>query len=58
MPASASAGARAASGGRIGAAIDLTFPVQELGAGPQTLQELVDGGIAFAETLARPSIRW
>jgi NADH-quinone oxidoreductase subunit G len=37
---------------RIGQPSDLTFPVQELGAGTQTLQELVDGGIGFAETLA------
>jgi NADH-quinone oxidoreductase subunit G len=38
---------------RIGQPADLTYPVQDLGAGPQTLQELVDGGIAFAETLSR-----
>ncbi|MFO1068222.1 MAG: NADH-quinone oxidoreductase subunit NuoG [Geminicoccaceae bacterium] len=36
---------------RIGAANDLTYPVEDLGAGPQTLAELAEGRIAFAETL-------
>jgi NADH-quinone oxidoreductase subunit G len=36
---------------RIGAPGDLTYPVEELGAGPQTLAELVEGQIDFAETL-------
>ena len=36
---------------RIGPPRDLTYPVEELGAGPHTLQELVAGGIAFAERL-------
>ncbi len=37
--------------GRIGPPRDLTYPVEELGAGPQTLQEVVGGGIAFAQAL-------
>ncbi len=36
---------------RIGEPFDLTYPVEELGAGPETLQALVQGEIAFAETL-------
>ena len=35
----------------IGPALDLSFPVESLGAGPQTLSELAAGKIAFAETL-------
>ncbi|MFN4282000.1 MAG: NADH-quinone oxidoreductase subunit NuoG [Alphaproteobacteria bacterium] len=35
----------------IGPALDLTFPVENLGAGPQTLGDLAAGKIAFAETL-------
>jgi NADH-quinone oxidoreductase subunit G len=38
--------------GRIGAQADLTFPVQDLGAGPQTLADLVAGQHSFAEPLA------
>ena len=38
--------------GRIGAAHDLTFPVEELGAGTETLKDLLDGKHSFAETLA------
>ncbi len=37
--------------GRIGPLVDLTYPVEELGAGTQTLQELVDGRIGFSEVL-------
>ena len=37
---------------RIGAPFDLTYPVQDLGAGAETLQGLLDGKIAFATTLA------
>jgi NADH-quinone oxidoreductase subunit G len=37
--------------GRIGPPRDLTYPVEELGAGPQTLQEVAAGSIAFARTL-------
>jgi NADH-quinone oxidoreductase subunit G len=36
---------------RIGAPSDLTYPVKELGAGPQTLQELQDGAHDFAGAL-------
>ena len=36
---------------RIGAPVDLTYPVEELGAGTQTLQELVDGRIGFIDVL-------
>ncbi len=35
----------------IGPALDLTFPVDSLGAGPQTLGDLVAGKHGFAETL-------
>ena len=37
--------------GLIGAPCDLTYPVEHLGAGPQTLRELAGGGGAFAEAL-------
>jgi len=37
--------------GQIGEAVDLTYEVDYLGAGPETLQQLVDGQGAFAETL-------
>ncbi|HSA79336.1 MAG TPA: NADH-quinone oxidoreductase subunit NuoG, partial [Geminicoccaceae bacterium] len=36
---------------RVGPAADLTYPVQELGAGPQTLAELADGGHEFCARL-------
>jgi len=35
----------------IGPAVDLTYPVERLGAGPVTLRELVDGKIGFFEKL-------
>ena len=35
----------------IGPALDLTFPVESLGAGPQTLGDLAAGKLAFLETL-------
>ncbi|MEK0081660.1 NADH-quinone oxidoreductase subunit NuoG [Benzoatithermus flavus] len=38
---------------RIGAVHPLTYPVEDLGAGPDTLQALLAGDIAFAETLRR-----
>ncbi len=37
--------------GRIGAPFDLTYPVTDLGAGGQTLQDLLDGKHSFAEVL-------
>jgi NADH-quinone oxidoreductase subunit G len=37
--------------GRIGAVYPLTYPVEELGAGPDTLAALARGEIGFAETL-------
>jgi NADH-quinone oxidoreductase subunit G len=37
--------------GQIGEAVDLTYQVDDLGAGPETLQQLADGQGAFAETL-------
>ncbi|MCS6878950.1 MAG: NADH-quinone oxidoreductase subunit NuoG [Geminicoccaceae bacterium] len=37
---------------RIGAPFDLTYPVQDLGAGPQTLAELASGRHSFVERLA------
>ncbi|HSK41236.1 MAG TPA: NADH-quinone oxidoreductase subunit NuoG, partial [Arenibaculum sp.] len=37
--------------GVIGEARDLTYPYTHLGAGPQTLQEILDGRHAFAEVL-------
>ncbi len=37
--------------GSIGPVADLTFPVQSLGAGPQTLAEVAEGKHAFFETL-------
>jgi NADH-quinone oxidoreductase subunit G len=37
--------------GRIGGAIDLTYPVTDIGAGAQTLEELQDGKHSFAEVL-------
>ena len=37
--------------GRIGAVHPLTYPVEELGAGPETLAALVRGEIGFAEAL-------
>ena len=36
---------------RIGLPVDLTYPVEELGAGTATLQELVDGRIGFSDVL-------
>jgi len=45
--------------GVIGAPVDLTFPVDYLGAGPETLQDLASGQGAFAEilkTAERPMI--
>jgi NADH-quinone oxidoreductase subunit G len=39
--------------GRIGAPFDLTYPVTDLGAGGQTLQELLDGRHSFAEVLEK-----
>jgi NADH-quinone oxidoreductase subunit G len=38
--------------GRIGEPVDLTYPVQDLGAGAQTLADLLDGGHSFAEVLS------
>jgi len=38
--------------GRIGVPFDLTYPVQDLGAGPPTLEEVVHGWHSFAEKLA------
>ncbi len=35
----------------IGPAVDLTYPVERLGAGPATLRELVDGRLGFFEKL-------
>jgi NADH-quinone oxidoreductase subunit G len=35
----------------IGPAVDLTYPVERLGAGPATLRELAEGKLAFAEKL-------
>jgi NADH-quinone oxidoreductase subunit G len=37
--------------GLIGPAVDLTYPVEYLGAGPETLKDLADGKGAFADTL-------
>jgi NADH-quinone oxidoreductase subunit G len=37
--------------GRIGESFELTYPVEELGAGPETLQALGRGDIGFAEAL-------
>jgi NADH-quinone oxidoreductase subunit G len=37
--------------GVIGAPVDLTYEVEQLGAGPETLKELADGKGAFAEVL-------
>ncbi len=37
--------------GRIGGAIDLTYPLTEIGAGAQSLEELQDGKHSFAEVL-------
>ncbi len=45
--------------GQIGEAVDLTYDVDYLGAGPETLQQLADGQGAFAETLRaaeRPAV--
>ncbi len=45
--------------GQIGEAVDLTYHVDYLGAGPETLQQLADGRGAFAETLGaaeRPAL--
>ena len=36
----------------VGPAADLTYPVEHLGAGPETLAEIAAGGHAFAQTLA------
>jgi NADH-quinone oxidoreductase subunit G len=38
--------------GRIGAPVDLAIPVQDLGAGGQTLSDLLDGGHSFGEVLS------
>jgi NADH-quinone oxidoreductase subunit G len=35
----------------IGPAVDLTYPVERLGAGPATLRDLVDGRLGFSEKL-------
>ncbi len=35
----------------IGPAVDLTYPVERLGAGPATLRDLVDGKLGFSEKL-------
>jgi len=35
----------------IGPAVDLTYPVEQLGAGPATLRELAEGKLGFAEKL-------
>ena len=37
--------------GSIGPAVDLTYPVERLGAGPATLRDLVDGKVGFFEKL-------
>ena len=37
--------------GRIGAAADLTYSIEDLGAGPQTLADLVAGGHSFLDVL-------
>ncbi|MBV8191031.1 MAG: NADH-quinone oxidoreductase subunit G [Alphaproteobacteria bacterium] len=37
--------------GSIGPAVDLTYPVERLGAGPASLRELVDGKLSFFEKL-------
>ncbi len=37
--------------GLIGPAVDLTYPVESLGAGPETLKQLADGKGAFAKKL-------
>ncbi|MDH3917732.1 MAG: NADH-quinone oxidoreductase subunit NuoG, partial [Rhodospirillales bacterium] len=37
--------------GLIGPAVDLTYPIESLGAGPETLKQLADGKGAFAKTL-------
>ena len=51
-PASASAGGRAGcSVGVIGEQADLTYPYEYLGAGPQTLKEVLDGKHSFADVL-------
>jgi NADH-quinone oxidoreductase subunit G len=39
--------------GLIGPRADLTYPYEYLGAGPETLGELADGKLAFAETLRK-----
>ncbi|WGF89161.1 NADH-quinone oxidoreductase subunit NuoG [Marinivivus vitaminiproducens] len=38
---------------RIGAAFDLTYPVQDLGAGPETLAEIVAGNHSFCKLLEK-----
>ena len=43
---------------RIGAVHPLTYPVEELGAGTDTLAALARGELGFAETLRRRSSRW
>jgi NADH-quinone oxidoreductase subunit G len=35
----------------VGPAVDLTYPVERLGAGPATLRDLADGKVGFAEKL-------
>jgi NADH-quinone oxidoreductase subunit G len=37
--------------GMVGAPVDLTYKTEQLGAGPQTLRDIADGGHAFAEVL-------
>jgi NADH-quinone oxidoreductase subunit G len=37
--------------GSIGPAVDLTYPVERLGAGPATLRELLDGKVGFFDKL-------
>ena len=39
--------------GRVGAPFDLTYPVTEIGAGGQSLKELLDGKHSFAEVLEK-----
>jgi NADH-quinone oxidoreductase subunit G len=41
--------------GRIGEPFDLTYPVTDLGAGGQTLRELLDGKHSFADVLEKAS---
>ena len=43
--------------GVIGQQLDMTYPTTYLGAGPQTLQDVVDGKHAFSDVLKMPSGR-